>query len=348
MRPLYLIAFAVLPAGAPAQTADTTLLTVDKWIQARAEADSFSGAVLVARNGTPLLRRGYGLANRETNEPVTPDTRFNLGSIDKLITRIAVWQLVAAGKLELDVPVGRYLPDYENKAVREQVTTRHLYEMRSGVGNFMNDAYLARHADIRTVDQYLELFVNEPLQFAPGTGMLYSNGGYIILGKLIERLTGMSYYDYVTKNITGPLGMTATQHYLIDAPVPHRAVGYTATRGPLQPNTYSLAGRGSPAGGGYSTVDDFLKLDAGLRANRLLPAAYDSILGPDFKRGELVSYGGGGPGTNTQYASWNDGLTIIVFSNRDPSSGTVVAQELAKALHRVIPGGQRVIRRPGG
>ena len=348
MRPLYFLGFAVLPAGALAQTADTTLLTVDRWIQARAEADSFSGAVLVARNGIPVLRRGYGFANRETNEPVTPDTKFNLGSIDKLITRIAVWQLVAAGALQLDVPVGRYLPDYENKAVREQVTARQLYEMRSGVGNFMNDAYLVRHAEIRTVDQYLELFAKDPLQFEPGTGMVYSNGGYIILGKLIECLTGMSYYDYVAKHITGPLGMSATQHYLIDAPVPNRAVGYTATQGPLQPNTYSLAGRGSPAGGGYSTVDDFLKLDAGLRTHRLLPAAYDSILGPNFKRGELVSYGGGGPGTNTQYASWSDGLTIIVFSNRDPSSGTVVAQEIAKALGRTIPGGQRVIRRPGG
>jgi CubicO group peptidase (beta-lactamase class C family) len=91
MRPLYFLGFAVLPAGALAQTADTTLLTVDRWIQARAEADSFSGAVLVARNGIPVLRRGYGFANRETNEPVTPDTKFNLGSIDKLITRMCQW-----------------------------------------------------------------------------------------------------------------------------------------------------------------------------------------------------------------------------------------------------------------
>jgi CubicO group peptidase (beta-lactamase class C family) len=348
MRPLFLLALVAFPCHSLAQANDTALVTVGGWILARAEADSFSGAVLVARNGVPLLRRGYGFANRETKEPVTPETRFNLGSIDKLITRIAIWQLVAAGKLQLDVPVGRYLPDYPNDAVRERVTARHLYEMRSGVGNFMNEEYLARHAEIRTVDQYLSLFATEPLQFEPGTGMLYSNGGYIILGKLIERLTEMSYYDYVTKHITEPAGMGATQHYLIDAAVPNRAVGYTASQGPLRPNTYSLAGRGSPAGGGYSTVDDFLKLDAALREGRLLPAAFDSILGPSFKRGELVSYGGGGPGTNTQYAAWNDGLTILVFSNRDPSAGTLVAQEIAKALGRTIPGGQRVIRRPGG
>ena len=345
---ILLFALSGLSSVAPGQAADSALNTVDQWIQARVAADSFSGAILVARNGVPLLRRGYGMANRETQSPATPETRFNLGSIDKLITRIAIWQLVAAGKLDLDTPIGKYLPEYPNAAVRDRVTARHLYEMRSGVGNFMNDEYLVRHAAIRTVDQYLELFAREPLQFEPGSSMLYSNGGYIILGKLIERLTGTSYYDYVIANITGPAGMKDTRHYLLDDDVPDRAVGYTATRGPLQPNTYSLAGRGSPAGGGYSTVDDFLKLDRALRAGRLLPAAFDSILGPSFKRGELVSYGGGGPGTNTQYAAWSDGLTIIVFSNRDPSAGTVVAQGLAKVFNRTIPGGTRVLRRPGG
>lgn len=345
---LSLLAVAGLATTGLAQTPDSSLITVDRWIRASAAADSFSGAVLVARNGVPLLRQGYGLANRTTGEQATPDTKFNLGSLDKLVTRIAVWQLVAAGQLVLDEPIGRYLPDYPNAAVRDRVTVRHLYEMRSGVGNFMNEEYLARHAEIRSIDQYLELFAREPLQFEPGTGMLYSNGGFIILGKLIERVTGRSYYEYVQEHITGPAGMHDTRHYLIDEEVPNLAVGYTATRGPLQPNTYSLAGRGSPAGGGYSTVDDFLKLDGALRSHRLLPAAFDSILAPSFKRGELVSYGGGGPGTNTQYAAWHDGLTIIVFSNRDPSAGTAVAQELARALGRTIPGGTRVLRRPGG
>jgi D-alanyl-D-alanine carboxypeptidase len=344
---LSLLATAAVSAAAQA-TDQNALAEVDNWIRARAAADSFSGAVLVAKNGVPILRAGYGLADRERRTPVTPETKFNLGSIDKLITRIAIWQLVASGKLDLDAPIGRYLPDYPNAAVRDRVTTRHLYEMKSGIGNFMGDAYLQRHDRIRTVDDYLELFVNEAPQFEPGSAMLYSNGGYVILGKLIERLSGKSYYEYVLANITGPVGMASTRHYLLDEDVPSRATGYTATKGPLQPNTYSLAGRGSPAGGGYSTVDDFLKLDAALRSARLLPAAFDSILGPSFARGETVSYGGGGPGTNTQYASWADGTTLIVFSNRDPSAGTQVAQHIATALGKSIPGGTRVLRPPGG
>jgi D-alanyl-D-alanine carboxypeptidase len=339
------------PVSGQQGTPDTGIASIDRFIRDRAAADSFSGAVLIALNGVPILRAGYGLADRDKRAPVTPATKFNLGSIDKLITRVAVWQLVAAGKLRLDVPVGRYLPDYPNATVRERVTARQLYTMTSGVGDFFNEAYRQRHASIRTVDDYLTLFVNDSLQFEPGTARLYSNGGYIILGKLIERLTGQSYYDYVRSAITGPLGMDDTRHYYIDERVPNRAVGYTTMRGPLGPNTASLAGRGSPAGGGYSTVDDFLKLDAALRSGILIPGAFaDSILPAGFRAGtgDPLVYGGGGPGTNTQYASFADGYTIVVFANADPPSATVVAREIAKALGKSLPDGTRVLRRPGG
>jgi CubicO group peptidase (beta-lactamase class C family) len=349
MTTLSLVSLLLAAAGVPAAASDT-VSGIDRFIRARAAADSFSGAVLIARNGVPVLREAYGLADREKRTPVTPETRFNLGSIDKLITRIAVWQLVAAGKLSLDAPVGTYLPDYPNRDVRERVTARQLYTMRSGVGDFFNDEFRSRHAGIRTVDDYLSLFAKDPLRFEPGTAMFYSNGGYIILGKLIEVLSGISYYDFVLANITGPAAMKDTRHYFLDEAVTNRAIGYTAMRGPLGPNTSSLAGRGSPAGGGYSTVDDFLKLDAALRTGTLIKGAFaDSILTAGFRSGgtDPLNYGGGGPGTNTQYAAFPDGLTIIVFTNRDPSAATVVAQEIAGRFGKTLPGGNRVLRRPG-
>lgn len=338
-------------AAQQAPVADTIVAAIDRFVRTRAEADSFSGAVLLARNGVPILRAGYGLADRDQRAPVTPDTKFNLGSIDKLITRMAIWQLVAAGKLQLDVPIGTYLPGYPNRDVRERVTARQLYQMRSGVGDFFNDEFRRRHEQIKTVDDYLTLFAHDSLRFAPGTGMFYSNGGYIILGKLIEELSGQSYYDYVLANITGPAGMRDTRHYMLDDRVANRAIGYTAMRGPLAPNTGSLAGRGSPAGGGYSTVDDFLKLDAALRAGTLIRGTFaDSILPAAFRAGgaDAVNYGGGGPGTNTQYAAFPDGWTIVVFANADPPAATTVAQGIARALGKTLPGGTRVLRRPGG
>jgi D-alanyl-D-alanine carboxypeptidase len=347
------LVFTPLLAAHPQNGSPDTLgSAIQRFVDARAAADSFSGAVLVARDGKPVLRAAWGSANRETRELNTPTTKFNLGSVDKLITRIAIWQLVAAGKLDLDTPIGRYLPDYPNRDVRDRVTARQLYTMRSGVGDFFgNEEYMRRHAELRTVDDFLSLFANDPLRFEPGTGMFYSNGGYVILGKLIETLSGKSYYDYIVDNIAGPLGMTSTRHFALDERVPNRAVGYTALRGPLQPNTSTLAGRGSPAGGGYSSVDDFLRLDAALRNGTLFPVAFaDSILPPRFRSGgtDPIHYGGGGPGTNTQYASFADGYTIIVFANADPNAATDVAQGIAKLLGKTLPSGTRMIRRPGG
>jgi D-alanyl-D-alanine carboxypeptidase len=350
------IAFSLLlPLAAAAgqtSTPDTGVATkIDRVIRARADADSFSGAVLVARNGAVVVRGAYGLADRDRRVANTADTRFNLGSVDKLITRIAIWQLVAARKLQLDVPIGTYLPDYPNGDVRERVTARQLYQMSSGVGDFFNDEFRRRHASIKSVDDYLSLFVNDPLQFQPGTGRLYSNGGYIILGKLIERLAGKSYYDYVLERITGPARMSNTRHYFTNERVSNRARGYTRMNGPLSDNAESLAGRGSPAGGGYSTVDDFLALDAALRGGTLLPETFaDSILPPGFRsgNGEPVNYGGGGPGTNTQYVAFADGTTIIVFANADPPAATIVAREVAALLGKSLPEGTRVLRRPGG
>lgn len=346
-----LLSLPLLSGAAQVPAIDSGVAAIDRFVRERAEADSFSGAVLIARNGAVLLRSGYGMADREQRIAVAPHTRFNLGSIDKLITRIAIWQLVAAGKLDLDAPIGKYLPDYPSRDVREQVTARHLYQMSSGVGDFFNEEFQRRHAEIRTVDDYLSLFAQEPLRFKPGSARLYSNGGYIILGKLIERVSGQTYYDYVLAHITGPARMSSTRHYFLDERVPDRAIGYTRMRGPVAPNTSSLAGRGSPAGGGYSTVDDFLKLDAALRAGSLIPGTFaDSLLPAGFRSGgtEVLNYGGGGPGTNTQYVAFPDGYTILVFANADPPAATTVAQAIAKSLGKTLPGGTRVLRRPGG
>jgi CubicO group peptidase (beta-lactamase class C family) len=339
------------------------------YLREQADADEFSGAVVVLRDGKQVFGAAHGFANRSRNERITTSTKFNLGSVDKLITRIALWQLAQQGRLRMTDTVGRLLPDFPNADVRNHVTVRQLYGMSSGVGNFWNAEYLRRRETINSVDDYLSLFAKDSLAFRPGERQMYSNGGYVILGKIIERLSGMSYHDYVRRYIADPAGMGSTRHYRLDERVDDRAVGYTrqtessmlASDGPgtamtagaagmrggaastgaapapspvaaRRPNTFSLAGRGGPAGGGYSTVHDFAKLDHALRHDLLLSAAFtDSLLGPALRRreGGVVQYGGGGPGTNTQFAMFPDGHTAIVFSNYDPPAATRVYQRIS-------------------
>jgi D-alanyl-D-alanine carboxypeptidase len=189
------------------------------------ETEGFSGAVLIARNSETLLEAGYGLADREMREPVTPETRFNLGSIDKFITRIAVFQLIDAGRLRLDQRVGEILPALPHQAIRELVTLEHLLDMKSGIPLSLN-RLLDRREMLRTADDYLELFVDEELRFDPGTRTEYSNGAYALLGKIVEQVSGMHYDDYVRHHITGPAGMI---HTGLDAAKTGQgyAIGYT-------------------------------------------------------------------------------------------------------------------------
>jgi len=230
-------------------------------IDSLVKLDQFSGVVLVARNGAPLFEHAYGMADRESKRPNDLETSFNLG---------------------------RAWPDYPNPGVRN-VTIRQILEHTSGIqGNvFAAPPGKTRH-DVRTLADYFELFKNEPLQFAPGTREQYSNAGYIVLGLLIERLSGENYYDYVRRHILEPAGMTRTASWPVDSLPPNTAIGYTkggerAAEGgegaALTRNTELLPGGGSSAGGGYSTAHDLLRLLNALRAHKIDQAPEAGMVG---------------------------------------------------------------------
>ena len=164
--------------------------------------DQFSGVVVLASQGTTVFERAYGMADREAGHRNTVETAFNLGSINKMFTGIAIRQLAAAGKLDLDSALARYWPDYPNRDAARRVTIRQLLEHRSGIGgNIFGVPASGKRRDIRRLRDYLPLFVSEPLQFEPGTGNRYSNAGYVVLGLLVERLSGEDYYEYVLCHI---------------------------------------------------------------------------------------------------------------------------------------------------
>ena len=276
-----------------------------------AAVDRFSGVILLAQGDTPVLQRAWGMADRDRRIPNTVDTRFNLGSINKIFTAAAIHHLAAEGRLSLADTLGAHLPEFPDPSARSQVTIRHLLEHRSGiVGNIFRAPEGGTRDDLRTTADFLNLFAGEPLRFAPGSRSEYSNAGYVVLGAIIERVSGQTYYEYVHDHIYRPLGMSATAHYHRASLPDGAAIGYTrggSGDGPVGSNRDLLPGRGSSAGGGYSTAGDLLRF--------ALAAERGEV--PGVRGGLGIS--GGAPGLNaTLETGLPGGYHLVVLANMDP------------------------------
>ena len=324
---LLLVAFRV--AG---QETNAVVAAVDK----AAAEDRFSGVVMLAKDGQPVMTKAWGYADPAKTISNKVDTKFNLGSINKFFTKVAIGQLAAAGKLSLTDTIRKHLPDYPSPAA-DKITIEQLIEHRSGLGDIFGEKFMGAHAKLRTLADYEQLFATEPLLFEPGTQQKYSNAGYVVLGLIIEKISGQSYYDYVRDHITKPLGMDDTASYAIDDNVPNRAIGLTK-RGPDGPmperhaNTNTLPARGSSAGGGYSTAADLLRFTNALVAGKLLPERWTNwVFGdPDAKRRNL-GIAGGSPGVNA-LVEIEPPYTLIVLSNFDPPSAEQIGQAVRPLL----------------
>jgi CubicO group peptidase (beta-lactamase class C family) len=293
----------------------------EAFVDSLVKADEFSGVLLLSKDGKPFLEKAYGYVDRDRKIPTRTDTKFNIGSINKTFTTIAIHQLASAGKLSLDDTIGKYLPEYPNKEAARKVTIQQLLDMTSGLGDFFGDRYEATPKEkIKTIRDYLPLFADKPLEFEPGTSRRYSNGGFIVLGAIIERVSGTDYYAYVRDHIFKPAGMTETESYEKDKEVPNRALGYTkGSGGAWQSNYGTLPGRGSSAGGGYSTVEDLLKYTIALKNGILYHP----------RAGGGLGIAGGAPGLNAAL-DWDprNGYAIIVLSNFDPPAAERVARQI--------------------
>ncbi len=317
---------------------------LDRAISAKSEINEFSGVVLVARDGRTLFQKAYGKASQRFNVPNNMDTKFNLGSINKSFTTVAILQLAEQGKLSLDDPIGKYL-DIFPPEIAGKVTIRHLLNMRSGWGDFwQNSNYLERFPRLRSVTDYMEFIKDMPLDFVPGSNFQHSNTGFDVAGAVIEAVTGEDYFSYVKENIYDRAGMADSGSYHKDGPVENLAVGYTNMnrndpngRGYQWDNSYLMPPRGTPAGGGYSTAGDLLKYDQALRENRLLSEAFTNYM---FNRlegrpGEAPSPSGmyqavgGAPGINAFLAmDLISGYTFIVLSNYDHPAAVNLAEKI--------------------
>jgi D-alanyl-D-alanine carboxypeptidase len=327
LRPLTVHTDAAPPAGAAPRVAPITQRALVSSLRALcdslARAGAFSGVVSLSRRGAPLFERAYGTADRDTRTANTIETAFNLGSINKIFTSIAIRQLAASGKLSLDSTLARVWPEYPNRDVASRVTIRQLLDHSSGVtGNIFQLPGVAP-GDVRHNRQIVAALAATPLAFAPGSRTQYSNAGYVLLGGVIERVSGEEYYAYVQRHILAPAGMTRTGHLHKDSLPARTARGYT-TRGEANPsdalvaNSSILPGRGSAAGGGYSTVGDLRKFLATLRGGTLAGAPPAGI-----------GIAGGAPGVNAAVdGDLPGGYDIIVLSNLDPPSAERIAERV--------------------
>lgn len=324
------------PPPAPPLTEAALIARLTTTIDSLAGRDEFSGVVLLARAGTPVFQKAVGFADRETRRPNTVETTFNLGSINKVFTATAIRQLAAQGKLNLDSTIGKYWPDYPNAEVARQVTIRQLLEHKGGLGgNIFGAPAGGTRRDLKTLRDFLPLFAAEPLQFAPGTQQAYSNAGYVVLGLLVERLSGETYYDYVRNHIYNPAGLKHTAHFRHDSLPANAALGYTTESGPLARNTDLLPGIGTSAGGGYSTPQDLARFVEALREQRV-PGGPPPGIGA----------AGGAPGINAVVeGDLPGGYDLIVMANLDPPAAERVARMVREWLGVKDEG--RVIRRPG-
>jgi D-alanyl-D-alanine carboxypeptidase len=327
------------------------LRAIKERIDQLAAKAQFSGSVLIVRQGRVLLKEVRGLQDREKKLPNRLDTKFNLGSMNKMFTAVAALQLVQQGKLKLDEPIGKYLPDYPNAEVAKKVTVHHLLSHTGGMGNIFGPEYDANLDKLKEPRDYVALYGKRPPEFEPGSRSAYSNYGMVVAGAIVEKVSGMSYFDYVRQNVYERAGMTASDSYWKTAATPNLAKGYTKEMGrPTEENYARLPPRGEPAGGGYSTVEDLFRFATALTGHRLLDEKHTALLttpkpgvpdqgyGYGFQLGQeggMRSFGhqGGGPGISSNLKIIPDaGYVIAVMSNLDPPAAIGVAMFAAARL----------------
>ena len=342
-------------ASPPRLTAPALAAATRDHLAAAEREDQFSGAVLVSQAGKTILEQAYGLADRTAKTPNTADTQFRFGSMGKMFTAVSIMQLAQAGRLDLTAPIGTYLKDYPNPDIASHVTVNNLLTHTGGTGDIFTPEFDAHRLELKDARDYVAIFGSRAPKFAPGTQTEYSNYGFMLLGRIVELVSGQSYDAYIARHIFAPAHMTSTGNEPETTRLPRRATGYMTQGSQLVSADDTLPWRGTPAGGGYSTVSDLARFADALMSDRLLDAAHTKLLttgGITGPRGELQRYdfgapagdgrrffghGGGAPGMNGELRIFpaeagHESYTVVVLANRDPPAATRIANFVAERL----------------
>lgn len=318
--------------------------------------DEFSGVVLLSKNGYPIFKRAVGKAHIAYEIPNQTDTKFNLASVGKIFTGLAITQLQEQGKLKIDDTIDKYLPEgWLPFEISTKIQIRHLLTHTSGLGDYFTDIYKQCEIQVfRDLKDYKPLVFKSQFAFEPGSRFQYSNTGYLLLGVIIESVSEEEYFQYLTNHIITPAGMTNSGGFDKDRPVKNRATGYTKI---WQNEDFIWTDhqgtrilKGCPSGGVYSTAEDLLLFDLALQNNKLLSPENTKLLFTGFPElnasfhsscfflsnnssGQTASHQGDGSGVNCQFKKYvSQGYTAIVLSNYSPPSANIVADVIDQMM----------------
>lgn len=337
-------AFVILMAASTAFAQDTARM--EQVVQSYVQAKTFMGAVLVARGAEVVLNKGYGAANLEWDIPNAPTTKFRLGSLTKQFTAASILLLEERGRLSTADALKKHLPDAP--AAWDAITIHHLLTHTSGIANFTGmKEYAALRGSATTVDKTIAVFRDRPLDFPVGEKMAYSNSGYLVLGHLIEEISGGSYEAFVQANLFTPIGMTDSGYDSNSRIIPGRADGYLPGPGGFNHAGYVHMSVPHAAGALYSTTGDLLKWERALFGGKVLSApSLQKMLTPDknnYAYGltvqtaagrKTVAHNGGIDGFNTAMAHYPDsGFTIIVLGNVNGPAPDQMLLQLGAVAH---------------
>jgi CubicO group peptidase (beta-lactamase class C family) len=335
-------------------TEEQLLQEVKEVMERLTKADVFSGTLLIAKGDKVLMTFEGGEASKRFHVPNNMDTKFNLGSMNKMFTATSIMQLVEKDLLALDDPISKYvdeswLPD----EITSKITIHHLLTHTSGLGSYFNETYMKGSRELfRYVDDFKPLVQGEKPAFEPGERFRYSNTGMLLLGVVIESVTGQSYFDYVRKNIYEPAGMKNSDSFEMDHPVENLAIGYSPDRSSpygWKNNLYEHVIKGGPAGGGFSTVGDLHRFALALLAGKLVSKESMDKMWTDYAGenygygfrisegsfGKAVGHSGGFSGINGNLSLFLDkGYIAAVLSNYSRGASPV-ARKIEDLIARI-------------
>ncbi|MEM8508832.1 MAG: serine hydrolase domain-containing protein [Bacteroidota bacterium] len=329
----------------------TELVKISKKIVKKiSDQDLFSGTILIAKENEVLYQDARGEASKRFHTRNNLDTKFNIGSMNKMFTSVAILQLAERKLLDLTEPISKYVDEtWLPKEITSKINIHHLLSHTSGLGSYFNETFWnASRSSFRNINDFKPLVKVDSLAFEPGERFSYSNTGMLLLGVIIEKVTSKDYFEYVDVNIFQPARMMNTNSFEMDQPVENLAIGYSRSDNSFgwENNLYKHVIKGGPAGGGFSTIGDLHRFAIALRNEKLVSKQSLKLLWTDHASsgygygftiekgasGKVVGHSGGFPGLNANLDMFLDtGYLVVVMSNYDGG-----ASPLAKKINHLI------------